>query len=130
MNRKDYLDYADFCFKTFGDRVKYWVTMNEPNIVCMNGYDAGTQAPARCSRYAGNCTAGNSATEPYLAAHHMLLSHAAAVKLYRQKYQVLTNLISITIVITHLLSRFEEFCENFYCFFFGSHIKRGRLVLP
>jgi Beta-glucosidase/6-phospho-beta-glucosidase/beta-galactosidase len=22
-------DYADFCFKTFGNKVKYWLTMNE-----------------------------------------------------------------------------------------------------
>ncbi|EXC42160.1 Beta-glucosidase 17 [Morus notabilis] len=83
----DYLDYADFCFKTFGDRVKFWVTINEPNSLCINGYDIGIMAPGRCSSYAGNCTAGNSATEPYIAAHHMLLAHATAVKLYREKYQ-------------------------------------------
>uniref|UniRef100_A0A6N2KKW2 Beta-glucosidase n=1 Tax=Salix viminalis TaxID=40686 RepID=A0A6N2KKW2_SALVM len=26
----DYVDYVDFCFKTFGDRVKHWCTFNEP----------------------------------------------------------------------------------------------------
>ncbi|GMN55331.1 hypothetical protein TIFTF001_024446 [Ficus carica] len=84
---KDYLDYVDFCFKTFGDRVKLWVTFNEPNAYSWNAYDRGTFAPGRCSSYVGKCPAGNSATEPYIAAHHFLLSHAAAVKLYRQKYQ-------------------------------------------
>ncbi|GMN55327.1 hypothetical protein TIFTF001_024447 [Ficus carica] len=98
---KDYLDYADFCFKTFGDRVKLWVTLNEPNGFCMNAYNFGTFAPGRCSNYVGNCSAGNSATEPYIAAHHFLLSHAAAVKLYRQKYQPYQKgKIGITIV-TH-----------------------------
>ncbi|KAK6250688.1 hypothetical protein SCA6_004693 [Theobroma cacao] len=36
-NRDDYVDYADFCFKTFGDRVKHWVTMNEPNGWSLGG---------------------------------------------------------------------------------------------
>ncbi|KAJ7949108.1 Beta-glucosidase [Quillaja saponaria] len=84
---KDFVDYADFSFKTFGDRVKLWVTLNEPNGLAMNGYNGGTFAPGRCSNYVGNCTAGNSATEPYIAAHHLLLAHAAAVKLYKDKYQ-------------------------------------------
>ncbi|KAB1212714.1 Beta-glucosidase 17 [Morella rubra] len=83
----DYGDYADFCFKEFGDRVKYWVTFNEPNTFSSEGYSNGDTAPGRCSSYEGNCTAGDSATEPYLVAHHILLSHALAVKLYRQKYQ-------------------------------------------
>ncbi|GMN55329.1 hypothetical protein TIFTF001_024450 [Ficus carica] len=91
---KDYLDYVDLCFKTFGDRIKFWVTMNEPNGHCMMGYDTGIFAPGRCSSYVGNCTVGNSATEPYIAAHHYLLSHAAAVQLYRQKYQVSQKMIS------------------------------------
>ncbi|XP_050209244.1 beta-glucosidase 17-like [Mercurialis annua] len=83
----DYLDYANLCFNTFGDRVKLWATVNEPNIFSMNGYSKGELAPGRCSSYVGNCTAGNSATEPYLVVHHLLLCHASAVKLYNQKYK-------------------------------------------
>ena len=88
MNRKDYLDYVDFCFKTFGDHVKPWVTMKEPNGICINGYTLGTIAPGRCSNYVGNCTAGNSATEPNVVAHNLLLAHGGTVKLYKDKYQV------------------------------------------
>ncbi|XP_031406253.1 beta-glucosidase 44-like isoform X2 [Punica granatum] len=83
---KDFADYADFCFKTFGDRVKNWMTFNEPRVVAALGYDNGFFAPGRCSKAFGNCTAGNSATEPYIVAHHLILSHAAAVKRYREKY--------------------------------------------
>lgn len=54
----------------------------------------GTKAPGRCSNYAGNCTAGDSAIEPYVIVHHVLLAHAAAVKLYREKYQVSNSYIS------------------------------------
>ncbi|PQM37353.1 vicianin hydrolase [Prunus yedoensis var. nudiflora] len=83
----DFQDYANFCFKTFGDRIKHWVTLNEPVTYCVNGYNGGSYAPGRCSNYVGNCTAGNSATEPYIVGHHLLLAHAYAVKLYRDKYQ-------------------------------------------
>jgi beta-glucosidase/6-phospho-beta-glucosidase/beta-galactosidase len=33
------------------------------------------------------CSAGNSSTEPYIVAHNMLNSHAAAAELYHTKYQ-------------------------------------------
>ncbi|XP_024020700.1 beta-glucosidase 12-like [Morus notabilis] len=87
----DYRDYVNFCFEEFGDRVKNWITFNEPNIFSSYGYDLGLHAPGRCSKYAGNCTAGNSAIEPYVVVHHILLAHATAVKLYREKYQVPQN---------------------------------------
>uniref|UniRef100_A0ACD5WCG5 Uncharacterized protein n=1 Tax=Avena sativa TaxID=4498 RepID=A0ACD5WCG5_AVESA len=58
-----FADYADFCFKTFGDRL---------------------QPPQRCTK----CTAGgNSATEPYIVSHNLLLAHGYAVARYRNKYQ-------------------------------------------
>uniref|UniRef100_A0A0D9X2C9 Uncharacterized protein n=1 Tax=Leersia perrieri TaxID=77586 RepID=A0A0D9X2C9_9ORYZ len=80
-----FADYAEFCFQTFGDRVKNWFTFNEPRCVAALGYDNGLHAPGRCS---GCDAGGNSTTEPYLAAHHLILSHAAAVKRYREKYQL------------------------------------------
>ncbi|CAA2978076.1 Beta-glucosidase 12 [Olea europaea subsp. europaea] len=85
----DFKDFAEVCFKEFGDRVKYWSTMNEPYIFIVNGYDSGAMAPGRCSSWMNNdCPVGNSATEPYIVAHIMLLCHAQTVKLYRQKYKL------------------------------------------
>ncbi|GAB4842848.1 Beta-glucosidase 17 [Ancistrocladus abbreviatus] len=85
---EDFKDFADLCFETFGDRVKHWTTVNEPNLSTWQGYAYGVFAPGRCSDYVGNCSEGNSATEPYIVGHHLLLCHAAAVQLYRQKFQV------------------------------------------
>lgn len=85
----DFRDFAEVCFKEFGDRIKHWSTMNEPYSFVNGGYDGGmigNLAPGRCSSWA-NCPQGNSAIEPYIVAHHMLLSHAITVKLYREKYQ-------------------------------------------
>ncbi|XP_039031403.1 beta-glucosidase 44-like [Hibiscus syriacus] len=84
---KDFADFADFCFKTYGDRVKQWTTFNEPRVVAALGYDTGFFAPGRCSKPYGNCTAGNSGTEPYIVAHHLILAHGAAAQIYRDKYQ-------------------------------------------
>ncbi|MFA9396951.1 MAG: glycoside hydrolase family 1 protein [Clostridiaceae bacterium] len=33
-----FAEYADICFKLFGDRVKYWSTFNEPNIIVQAQY--------------------------------------------------------------------------------------------
>ncbi|AQL03851.1 Beta-glucosidase 11 [Zea mays] len=86
----DFTAYADVCFRSFGDRVKHWITVNEPNIEPIGGYDQGYLPPRRCSYPFGlgvTCTHGNSTTEPYAVAHHLLLAHASAVSLYRRKYQ-------------------------------------------
>ncbi|KAJ3685724.1 hypothetical protein LUZ61_014888 [Rhynchospora tenuis] len=83
----DFTAYADVCFREFGDRVKNWVTVNEPNVESLGGYDQGAFPPERCSYPFGNCTSGNSTTEPYIVAHHLLLAHSSVVLLYREKYQ-------------------------------------------
>ncbi|XP_044502658.1 beta-glucosidase 11-like [Mangifera indica] len=85
---KDFTAYAEECFREFGDRVLYWTTVNEPNIFAIGGYDQGIVPPQRCSFPFGfNCSRGNSSSEPYIALHHILLSHASATRLYRKKYR-------------------------------------------
>ncbi|KAL3830627.1 hypothetical protein ACJIZ3_019429 [Penstemon smallii] len=87
-DQKDFATYAETCFKEFGDRVKYWITFNEPRNLAVMAYDEGTYAPSRCSVFTNvKCSDGNSATEPYIVAHNQLLSHAAAVHTYKKKYQ-------------------------------------------
>jgi beta-glucosidase len=49
----------------------------------------GTFAPGRCSKWVGNCAAGDSTTETYIVAHNLILAHAAAVRVYKRKYQVI-----------------------------------------
>ncbi|CDP21897.1 unnamed protein product, partial [Coffea canephora] len=92
IDRDDFRDFAELCFKEFGDRVKSWSTFNEPWSFSTGGYDSttfiGSLAPGRCSAWMDKgCPAGDSSTEPYLVAHHIILSHAAAAKLYREKYK-------------------------------------------
>ncbi|KAF6150665.1 hypothetical protein GIB67_022277 [Kingdonia uniflora] len=72
---KVYVDYADFCFKTFEDRVKNWMTFNEPRVIATLGYDNGFFAPVRCSQTNGNCAAGDPTAEPYIVGHHLIIIH-------------------------------------------------------
>ncbi|RXI04206.1 hypothetical protein DVH24_038480 [Malus domestica] len=89
-------DYAELCFKLFGDRVKHWITLNEPYNFINFGYASGQLAPGRCSAWQNlNCTGGDSATEPYIVAHHFLLAHAHAVEVYKTKYQAASSWLVI-----------------------------------
>ncbi|KAL4653165.1 hypothetical protein ACB092_01G283300 [Castanea dentata] len=72
----DFKAYADICYQYFGDRVKHWTTINEPQVFGQYGYKIGMTNPNP-----------KPATDPYLATHNILLSHAAAAKLYKEKYQ-------------------------------------------
>ncbi|CAL9237856.1 unnamed protein product [Arabidopsis halleri] len=85
--QKDFMYLADTCFKHFGDQVKLWTTLNEPNNQIILSHLKGTFPPSRCSLPYGNCSQGNSETEPFIAAHNAILAHAKAVHLYRTKYQ-------------------------------------------
>ncbi|XP_020587681.1 beta-glucosidase 4 isoform X2 [Phalaenopsis equestris] len=70
--------YAEVCFARFGDRVKHWMTINEPLQTAVNGYSIGIFAPGRRD---------SPYKEPYLAAHYQILAHAAAVDVYRKKFK-------------------------------------------
>ncbi|MCO5563468.1 hypothetical protein L7F22_017110 [Adiantum nelumboides] len=95
----DFANYAETCFKAFGDRVKYWITFDELNDWAGLAYASIMNPPGRCTpnilgqlnyNY-GDCAQGNSGTEPYIVGHHLLLAHAEAVDVYRTKYQPSQN---------------------------------------
>lgn len=73
-----FADYADLCFREFGDRIKNWITLNEPWVSAVLGYGSGDFAPGITSN-----------VKPYQAAHNLLLAHAKAVEIYRSRYQAL-----------------------------------------
>ena len=76
LNKKiiDYFgEYARICLESFGDRVKHWITLNEPWCSAVLGYGNGHHAPGHVDD-----------KEPYIAAHNLLLSHAFAVQIYRK----------------------------------------------
>lgn len=77
LNREivdDFTAYATLCFDAFGDRVKHWITLNEPWCCAVLGHGLGVFPPGR-----------TDPDEPYLAAHHMLLAHAGAVRAFRER---------------------------------------------
>ncbi|KAL2596754.1 hypothetical protein AAZV13_11G121100 [Glycine max] len=54
-------------------------------VLSTGGYASGGSPPNRRSKCFANCTAGDSTSEP--VTHHLILAHAAAVKVYREKFQ-------------------------------------------
>ncbi|EOA36018.1 hypothetical protein CARUB_v100213130mg, partial [Capsella rubella] len=81
---EDFRNFARVCFENFGDRVRMWTTINEPYVISVAGYETGKKAVGRCSKWVNSqCEAGDSAVEPYIVSHHLLLSHAAAVHEFR-----------------------------------------------
>ncbi|KAG3161517.1 Beta-glucosidase 7 [Phytophthora cactorum] len=73
-----FVQYARVCFQRFGDRVKNWLTLNEPWCSAFLGYGNGVHAPGRKCK---------PQTEVYLSAHNLLLAHARAVEAYRNEFQ-------------------------------------------
>jgi beta-glucosidase len=72
--RERFLEYATVVVDAFSDRVKYWITFNEPQCFLMNGYMQGVHAPFR---------------RDYLCfpriSRNFMLTNAATVKLIREK---------------------------------------------
>lgn len=67
-----FVSYADVVTRRLGDRVKYWITHNEPWCASTLGYRTGEHAPGRREPAAA-----------IAAAHHLLLSHGMAVPVIR-----------------------------------------------
>jgi beta-glucosidase len=69
-------EYTDLMTRVLGDRVKHWITHNEPFVVSMVGNLMGAHAPGKQDPVAA-----------YTVAHHVLISHGAAVPIIRQNVE-------------------------------------------
>eukprot|EP00775_Hariotina_reticulata_P002379 gene2379-2684_t len=74
-----FVKYAKLCFSRFGDRVKFWITVNEPWCAAVLGHDSGGQhAPGRTV---------DPAREVYKVAHHMLIAHGRTYQMYQRLFK-------------------------------------------
>lgn len=68
-----FVEYTDVITRALGDRVKHWITINEPWCVSFLSHQIGEHAPGWSNWYAG-----------LAAAHHVLLAHGWAVPVIRR----------------------------------------------
>ena len=67
-----FCEYVEAVAARLGDRVKHWITHNEPWVVSWIGHGWGHHAPGRTSE-----------PDALATAHHLLLSHGRAVEILR-----------------------------------------------
>jgi beta-glucosidase len=67
-------EYAGIVADRLGDRVKRWITLNEPVVHMAQGYAFGTHAPGHALMF-----------EALPVAHHQLLGHGLAVRALRER---------------------------------------------
>lgn len=68
-----FVEYTDVVTRHLGDRVKHWITLNEPMVFTFLGYSWGGHAPGLADHQLG-----------VAASHHALLAHGRAVPVIRQ----------------------------------------------
>ncbi|XP_008058972.1 lactase-phlorizin hydrolase [Carlito syrichta] len=84
-----FTEYAEVLFQRLGDKVKFWITLNEPFVIATQGYGYGTAAPGISFR---------PGTAPYIVGHNLIKAHAEAWHLYNDVYRAKQGgTISITI---------------------------------
>ena len=70
-----FADYAEQVVRRLGDRVSWWMTINEPWSVAVHGYAWGNHPPH-----------AQDSAKTLQVAHHLLLAHGFAVERMRQQH--------------------------------------------
>lgn len=72
----DYVNYATTLFEHFGDRVKYWITMNEQNVFTSHGWLLGMHPPGKVQ----------DMKTFYQVNHHANMAHAKSVLALKERF--------------------------------------------
>lgn len=67
-----FCEYTEAVARTLGDRIKDWITLNEPFVSAVLGYETGEHAPGH-----------QDEAEAIQATHHLLLAHGRSVPILR-----------------------------------------------
>ena len=84
-----FVDYTEAVALRLGDRVRHWITHNEPWVHAWVGHGWGVHAPGR-----------KSESDALATAHHLLLSHGLAVEVLRRESQGAQ--VGITLNLDHV----------------------------
>jgi beta-glucosidase/6-phospho-beta-glucosidase/beta-galactosidase len=82
--RKYYKDYSELLFKTYGDRVKHWTTINEAEVTAIFHFMFNLDKVSTDQ----TCKNTKICTQAYTLLHNFLIAHATASKLYTTKFKV------------------------------------------
>uniref|UniRef100_A0A803T6E3 Lactase n=1 Tax=Anolis carolinensis TaxID=28377 RepID=A0A803T6E3_ANOCA len=68
--------YAELLFQRLGEKVKFWITLNEPYAIANIGHGYGVSAPGKIPGRA-----------PYIVGHNLIKAHAEVWHLYNETYR-------------------------------------------
>ncbi len=106
-----FAEYTEIVAKTLGDRVCYWLTLNEPYVPAFLGYFEGLHAPGH-----------RDSKKPSRAAHHQLLAHAEAVAIIRELVPKAKVGIVLNLSPVHPAS--QDLADRRLAWFIDTHLNR------
>jgi beta-glucosidase len=86
-----FVEYADVVTRRLGDRVKAWITLNEPWVSAVTGHITGEHAPGETDIIAG-----------VRVGHHLMLAHGLALPVIRQNMTRKDAEVGITLSTTYV----------------------------
>jgi beta-glucosidase len=106
-----FVEYADIVSRRLGDRVRHWITHNEPWVIAFVAHQLGAHPPAWRDWQAA-----------FHAAHHLLLSHGWAVPLIHRNSP--RAQVGIALNLTHVQPAIDNPADNEAARRLDGHINR------
>jgi beta-glucosidase len=104
-------EYAALCFQKYSDRVKLWLTLNEPEVFTTQGHSLGVHAPGLKDRRL-----------MVIAGHNLLRGHGRAVQALRAIDR--GGKIGVAFALAPFLPREDTFADRFVTRFVGASMRR------